>query len=308
MRWRRPLALVTLLASGAASAQSGSPAFCDRLQPLSADQQDKLLRFAAIVRAELGGEAAPSEGATDGGVLVSRSGLDLSRFNIRYSHTGVAWRAATGAWSARQLYYACDEGRPRIFDQGMAGFAMGIDNPALGYVSIVRLPPAAAATLHAATLDSARALRLLASTYSATAYPFSLRYQNCNQWIAELMAAAWGDLADGDDLRERAQAWLAAAPYAPAPVLVPSRYLMWIAPLVPFVHLDDHPPAARRARQLAISLPATLESFARARWPDSERIELCHNSRQVVVHRGWTPIADGCVAADGDRVIALDDT
>lgn len=293
-----------------ARAQSSSPAFCDRLQPLSVPQQDTLLRFAAIVRAELAAGDRAVDGAgnpADGGVLVSRSGLDLSRFHIRYSHTGVAWRAITGAWSARQLYYACDEGRPRIFDQGMAGFAMGIDDPALGYVSIVRLPAAAAAALRDTALDTPRALHLLASAYSATAYPFSVQYQNCNQWIAELMAAAWGRLDDGDDLRQRAQAWLAQAPYQPAPVAVPSRWLMWIAPLVPFVHLDDHPPAERAARQLSISLPSTLESFARERWPDSERTELCHNSRQVVVHRGWTPIADGCVAAPGDRVIPLGD-
>jgi len=27
-----------------------------------------------------------------------------------------------------------------------------------------------------------------------------------------------------------------------------------------------------------------------------------------VVHRGWEPIADGCVPGPNDRVIALDDT
>lgn len=306
MRCRLALLCVGAALTASAHAQSGSPAFCDRLQPLTAPQQDTLLRFAAIVRRELA-DGAPDD-ASAGGVLVSRSGLDLSRFAIRYSHTGVAWRSATGAWSARQLYYACDEGRPRIFDQGMAGFAMGIDNPALGYVSIVKVPAAAAAALRDAALDTPRALHLLSNAYSATAYPFSLRYQNCNQWVAELMAAAWGDLADGDDLRERAQAWLAAAPYAPAPVSVPSRWLMWVAPLVPFVHLDDHPAPARQARQLAISLPATLETFVHQRWPDAERVELCHNSRQVVLHRGWTAIADGCVAAADDTVIALAET
>lgn len=289
-----------LLSAGAVQAQSSSPAFCDRLKPLSASQQDKLLRFAAIVREEL------PQGEDAGAALVSRSGLDLSRFAIRYSHTGVAWRASTGAWSARQLYYACDEKRPRIFDQGMAGFAMGIDDPSLGYVSIVRLPPAAAQSLREAALDTPRALHLLGDRYSATAYPFSVMYQNCNQWIAELMAAAWGELGDGDDLRSRAQDWLRQAPYAPEPVQVRSRWLMWAAPFVPFVHLDDHPGAERSARQLSISLPSTLEAFAYQRLPGSERVELCHNGRQVVVHRGWTPIAEGCVAGEGDRVIPLD--
>jgi len=54
---------------------------------------------------------------------------------------------ASGAWSARQLYYVCDENRPRIYDQDLAGFVMGTDDPSLGYVSIVRLPADAAQAL-----------------------------------------------------------------------------------------------------------------------------------------------------------------
>jgi len=274
--------------------------FCDRSVALSAGQQDKLLRFAGVVREELGDADA---------ALVSRSGLDLSRFAIRYSHAAVAWRDSAGSWSARQLYYACDERRPRIFDQGLAGFAMGIDDPALGYIAIVRLPPDAAATLRRTVLDTPRALRLLAAEYSANAYPFSLRYQNCNQWVIELLAMAWGELADGaaqPGLRAHAQAWLRSANYAPEPVAVGSRLLMLAAPFIPFIHLDDHPAPAREAMMLRVSLPSTIEAFVHARLPGAERIELCHDGRQVVIHRGWTPMAPGCTAGEGDRVVLLD--
>jgi len=211
-----------------------------------------------------------------------------------------------GAWSARQLCYACDEGRPRIYDQGAAGFAMGIDDPALGYVSIVRLPDDAAQSLRRASLDSSRALNLVAASYSANAYPFSLRYQNCNQWVAEMLAVAWGDLADGDELRGRAQDWLREARYAPEPVDVGSHALMFASIYVPFLHLDDHPEDDRLAMKLQVSLPSTVEAFVRERLPSSERVELCHDGRQVVVHRGWMPIADGCKPGEGDRTISLD--
>lgn len=295
------LALAVLLASGGVHASSGtaSSAFCDRTQPLTAGQQDKLLRFAAVVREELG---------QDGGdaALVSRSGLDLSRFKIRYSHTAVASRDAAGAWSARQLYYACDERRPRIFDQGVAGFAMGIDNPSLGYVSIVRLPAAAADALRRAALDTPRVLDLVAAEYSANAFAFSLLYQNCNQWVMEMLAIAWGDLAAGDQLRARAQDWLRHVQYAPEPIAVGSRLLMLAASFVPFLHLDDHPVEDRDAMLLRVSLPSTVEAFVRERVAGSERIELCHDGRQVVVHRGWTPIAEACKPSDGDRVVPLD--
>ena len=291
-------ALLLACAAGAATASSGSSRFCDRDQPLTAAEQDRLLRFAAVLREELAG-------AEESVALVSRSGLDLSRFGIRYSHAALAWRAETGLWSARQLYYACDEGRPRIYDQGLAGFALGTDDPKLGYLSIVRLPAPAVLALRPALLDNPRVLHLLAAQYSANAYAYGLRYQNCNQWIMEMIAAGWGDLADGADLRERAQAWLRDAHYAPAPVDVDSRLLMLASNFVPLLHLDDHPDDDRWAMKLQVSLPSTIETFVRGRFPASERIEICHDERQVVVHRGWTPIANGCKPGEGDRVLTL---
>lgn len=298
MKLARAVALCLLFA--ASTAHASAARFCDRSQELSAAEQDRLLRFAAVLRDEL---AATEESVA----LVSRSGLDLSRFNIRYSHAAVAWRSEQRAWSARQLYYACDEGRPRIYDQGLAGFAMGTDDPKLGYLSIVRLPPQAVLSLQPALLDTPRALHLLAAQYSANAYAYSLRYQNCNQWLVEMLAAGWGDLKDGEDLRERAQRWLRDEGYAPQPVEVGSRFWMLASYLVPLLHLDDHPGEDRAALKLHISLPTTIEHFARTRFPQSERVELCHDEKQVVIHRGWTPIADGCKPADGDRVISLVD-
>lgn len=306
MNWRRGLsrcsrvaAALALLLPSQAHAASPLSNFCDRQDKLSAGDQDRLLRFAAVVRSELG--------RTDGDVaLISRSGLDLSRFSIRYSHAALALRDAGGAWSARQLYFACDERRPRIFDQGIAGFAMGTDDPDTGYIAIVRLPAAAAAELADAARDRQRALHLLAGRYSANAYPYSLLYQNCNQWVIEMMASAWGALPDGSDLRARAQEWLHGVDYAPEPVTIASPFTMLASYFVPLVHLDDHPPADRAARRLQVSLPATLESFVHQRYPAAERVELCHNLIEIVVHRGWTPIAEGCVPDVGDTVMGLD--
>ena len=75
---------------------------------------------------------------------------------------------------------------------------------------------------------------------------------------------------------------------------------------VPLLHLDDHPEDDQWAMKLQISVPAAVEAFVRQRFPASERVELCHNDRQIVLHRGWTPVADGCVAGPGDEVVALD--
>jgi len=299
--WRRRRAAPLVLALGAAlagPALAGGPVFCDRSQPLTAPEQARLLQFTGVVRAALAGTAAPV-------VLISRAGLDLSRFGIRYSHAALAWRDEQGAWQARQLYYACDEGRPRLYDQGLAGFVTGVDDPSQGYVSIVPLTGEAGEQARAALLDAPRALRLLAARYSANAYAFGLDYQNCNQWVAELLATAWGGLPEGDDLRARAQRWLRAAGYAPAPVNVDSHGLMFAAGFVPLIHLRDHPEDDRYAMRLRVSLPASLEAFVRQRLPEAQRTEFCHDGRQVVVRSGWTPIADGCRAAAGDRVLPI---
>ena len=267
---------------------------------MSARQEDRLLSFAALIKQEL-----DRSGATV--ALIARSGVDLSRFGLRYSHAGVILEASHNtAWSVRQLYYACDDERPRLYDQGLSGFLFGTDDPTIGYVSIVLPNGTEAATLERAARDDALALRLLAASYSANAYPFSVSYQNCNQWVAELLATAWGALEDTPDLRERAQRWLARSGYEPAEVDVGSHWLAAVAPLVPFIHFDDHPPEDLYALRVRTSLPRAIESFVHKRLPSATRIQFCHDGRKAVIRHGWKPIAQGCRPQDGDRVIDLD--
>jgi hypothetical protein len=242
--------------------------------------------------------------------LIARSGLDLQRFGIRYSHAGISLKGnADTPWAVRQLYYACDEGRPRLFDQGLAGFLFGTENPRAGFLSIVLLPEAEGETLERAALDTPRALALLAGRYSANAFAFGVRYQNCNQWLAELLATAWGRIEadpDATSLRSRAQAWLLAQGYAPAAIELGSHWWMFAAGFVPWVHTDDHPEEDLFALRFRTSLPSSIEGFVRRRAPQAERLEVCHDERRVVIRRGWEPIDEGCVAREGDRVVLID--
>jgi hypothetical protein len=284
-----------VLALAASGAQAGlPPQGCDRPTALTAAQQDRLLRFAAIVRETLAGTGAEV-------ALISRSGTDLSRFGLRYSHAGVALADGLDTtWAVRQLYYACAEGAPRLFDQGLAGFVSGSDDTEVGYVRLLLLPPEAAAALAAAARDKALALGLLNARYSANAYPFSTRYQNCNQWVAELLAAATA----GVTTREDAQAWLQREGYAPAPVRA-SPWLMLAGRFVPWLHFDDHPPGQLDAGAVQTSLPDSLEAFALRRWPTARRIELCHGPHGVVQREGGAPLATGCEPQQGVTVTAL---
>lgn len=303
----RALAAALLLAASGISATAASLRLCDQANDWSATQQDRLFSLAAVIKTEL-------EKSGQRMALISRSGLNLQRFGVRYSHAGLTLREnPQSPWAIRQLYFACEEGRPRLFDQGLSAFLLGTSEPALGYISVVFLPAQAADKLEAAALDKRRALQLLGAGYSANAYPFSLRYQNCNQWIAELMAAAWGppasvaldEGAGGAPARAQAQAWLQARGYEPSTVNVGSRWLMALGVFIPWLRSDDHPADDIHMQRYNTTLPAALESFARAQAPGATRIEFCHNAQHIVVRRGWQPIAEGCTPEADDEVVPL---
>lgn len=286
-----------VLASGSHAA---SLRFCDRPLELNAAQKDKLFRLGGVIKNEL-------EASGQAVALMSRSGLDLSRVGQRYSHAGFSLKHSPDTpWAIRQLYYACDEKRPRIYDQGVSGFLLGTEDPAIGYVSIVFLPPAESTQLERAARDKRQALSLLGTTYSANAYAFSLQYQNCNQWVAEMLAAAWSSVALDDSARAQAQRWLYDKGYAPSLIDVGDRILMWFASLMPWLHNDDHPGDNLRQAHYRISMPASIEAFVRDTVPGATRMEFCHTDRHIVVRRGWEPIAEGCVPGEQDTVMALD--
>ena len=298
----RRIGPATLLALCCASAQAGTLRFCDRQADLDADQKDLILRFSAIVKAQL--QASGKRLA-----LISRSGLDLQRVGVRYSHSGFSLQANKNSpWSVRQLYFACDEQRPRIFDQGVSGFLLGMDDPATGYVSLVLLPDEAETAVERTALDDQRVLQLLGASYSANAFPFSARYQNCNQWLIETLAAAWGLPGEIGDLRPRAQAWLLSQGYRPTLFERVFPPPIMLSGMLALLHHDDHPREDLENRRMQVSMPAAIELFVANRLPLATRIELCHTQRHVVIHRGWHPIAEGCVPGPGDEVVSLVDS
>ena len=263
---------------------------------MNAQQQDRLLRFAAVVRPEL-------EASGETVALVARSGLNLSRFGLRYSHAGVSLQGSGNApWSVRQLYFACDERRPRLYDQGLAGFLFGTDDPTVGYISIVLLPGSEAAALERAALDRPRALRLLAANYSANAYPFSLRYQNCNQWVVELLATAWGALDERRDLRARAQAWLSEQGYEPPTVDV--DWLMLAAPFIPWSTSTTIPrtTSTRCACAPACRRPSRPSCASGCRVPGASSCAMSAPGRHPP---RLGALAEGCLPEAGDRVVDL---
>ena len=301
---RLRLAALALLCGAGPGCHAAALRFCDQAAQPSAAQLDRLLRFGDVIKSELDRSGAQV-------AIVARSGLDLSRFGQRHSHAGFSLRNSPNApWSVRQLYYACDEGRPRLFDQGMAGFLLGTSDPSIGYVSALLLPAAQDKHVERQVQDNAMALQLLGGSYSANAFPFDPRHQNCNQWVIEMLASAWlpppaPGVADAPP-RVRAQHWLRDQGYAPTRIEVRPSPLMWLGAFIPWVHGDDHPPEDLARQSYRVSLPASIEAFVRRQVPGTVRMEFCHDEHRVVIRHGWTPIAEGCVPDEHDRVVLLD--
>jgi hypothetical protein len=289
------LSLAWALGLAGTAARAESLVFCDATPERSAAAQAQLLSFSATVARELAASGAPA-------ALISRDGLDLSTLGRRYSHAGIALREhPDGAWTVRQLYFACEEGRPRLFDQGLAGFAGGTRRPERGFVRVLLLPEAAAQALAQTASDKARALALLHPRYSANAHAFGLAFQNCNQWVAELMAAAWGQAAD----RASAQQWLRQHGFEADWVNAHARVLLWLMSLSPLLHLSDHPEAHLAQAQLQVVLPQGLEHWLRGRYPELQTLEFCHDGGQMVWRRQGPPFGEHCQAEAGDHTLAL---
>jgi hypothetical protein len=273
--------------------------FCDQEPKLSAEQKNRLFLFADSIKRLL-------DASGHSMAVVARAGIDLDRFNLRYSHSGISLKQSGNTpWSVRQLYYSCEQDRPMLFDQGLTGFLIDQDNKRLPYVSLVFLPPVAEQAVERAALDKPVVLKLLAADYSANAYAFSTRYQNCNQWVMEVIAHAQGGLPAEGDLRADAQRWLREQHYLPTSVQVNNPFILIGGMLVPLLHTLDHPPENRSKGLFEVTMPASEDAFIQTAIPGASRVEMCMNGEQIVVHHGWDLIPEGCQAGPGDTVLPL---
>jgi len=291
------LALLALIAGG--QAHANSLMFCDQNISLTADQQNRILLFSSKIKDLL-------ENSGNKVAIISRSGIDLDRFNIRYSHSGISLKDSKNtSWSVRQLYYGCKESKPSIYDQGLSGYLMDHENASSQYVSIVLIPPPMEDLVEQAALDKQISLKLLGTDYSANAYPFSTAFQNCNQWVMELLAHALGTLDRHGDLRLVAQNWLKAQNYQPTDIDIKHAYMMWGSHFLPLIHNSDHPAENIEKKLYQVSMPASVEAFVKATVPGASRLELCLNKHTMVVHYGWDSIREHCQPGADDEVVPL---
>ncbi len=145
--------------------------------------------------------------------LLGRVGTDQSNRGILYTHVGLIFRNhPKGAWLITHLLRDCDKARSNLFDEGLFDFFNG--SP-FSYQALVVIPTQEVQD-RLETLNRGPVTRQLHQPdYSTLANPFRTRFQNSNQWVLEMLAAALAPEGRVTD-RAGAQRVLSETGYEPA--------------------------------------------------------------------------------------------
>ena len=239
--------LAVALLGAVALAHAGRP--CTDNAP-TVDALQKGLRLALKTRDAL--EASGAQIA-----LVARVGQDLSRYGLRYSHVGLAWRDhPAGRWFVVHELNACGTAASDLFDEGLGNFFL---DDLFAYEVLVAIPSPGLQARLAALLDKSAVFRFHGPRYNMVAYAFSTRYQNSNQWVLEVLGAA---LAPPGAIGSRsdAHAWLKQADFAPITLNIGTLERLGGRMFRANIAFDDHPGERRFANQIDT---VTVESVIR---------------------------------------------
>jgi hypothetical protein len=220
------LALVAVIVLGAGPAGAGSP--CSE-RALKQEAFAKASAMALKLR-----QALDQSGAKI--AIVGRVGSDISEHGLRYTHAGIVQRDhRKGRWVFVHLLNECGANSSSIYDQGLINFFL---DDLFAYDAVIAIPAQALQDRLDTALNGATVARLHNPKYSMIAYPFSTRYQNSNQWVLEILAAAQ---AGGAVTREAAQKYLKDRGYTPDIIRISGFKRFGAALFRANVQFDDHP-------------------------------------------------------------------
>ncbi len=219
------------------------------------------------------GQKAKSALDTSGAevALIARVGQDLSKYHLRYSHVGIVWRDhPEGRWTVVHELNQCGSAESSLYNEGLGNFFL---DDMFAYETMILIPNAETQTRLASLLASHAALNLHSTHYNMMAYPFSTQYQNSNQWVLELLAAASArDVAIAN--REQAQAWLKMAGFQPITLNIPATTRLGARMFRANIAFDDHPFDRRMAGKIDTVTVESVVRFIEKRDFDVRKIEL----------------------------------
>ncbi|MBI5279866.1 MAG: DUF2145 domain-containing protein [Burkholderiales bacterium] len=173
-------------------------------------------------------------------VVLARAGQDLSKYGLRYSHLGFAYRTrdaqGQAVWRVLHKLNHCGTAESAVYRQGLGEFFL---DDLWRYEAAWVVPAAEVQAKLAALLpDDGRAAALHHKQYSIVSYPWALRYQQSNQWAIETLALAMEPAAS---TRAQAQAWLKFKGYEPTALRLGALTRLGGRVTSANVAFDDHP-------------------------------------------------------------------
>ncbi len=173
-------------------------------------------------------------------VVLARAGQDLTRYGLRYSHLGFAYRQPDGqgghVWRVVHKLNTCGTADAALYRQGLGEFFL--DAPWRYEAAWSTLSPEVQERLLPLLQDNRRSVALHTPAYSMVSYVWGQKYQQSNQWALETLAFAIEPSASS---RQRAQAWLQFKGYQPTTLKIGPMTRLGGRVTAANVAFDDHP-------------------------------------------------------------------
>ena len=243
------LVLGAALIAWAGSAQAGRS--CEN-KPLTAETMNKGLNLA--VKAAKALDAEYKKNGTQV-VLLAREGQDLSKYELKYSHYGWAYRTPEGVWRVAHKLNECGTAGGHVYRQGLGEFFL---DDMWSYTAGVQVPTPAVQKALWSFLTQPSVLRLQNEPYSMVSYAWGQKYQQSNQWATETLAAAMNPA--GIQNRGQAQSWLQAQGYEPSSLIIRAFSRLGGRMTAANIAFDDHPNDKRYASRIET---VTVDSVTR---------------------------------------------
>ena len=202
-------------------------------------------------------------------VVIARAGQDLSKYRLRWSHLGLAYRDGSAwresgngpaVWRVVHKLNQCGSALADIHRQGLGEFFL--DDPHEYIAAIAVLTPDVQAKLKPLLVDNQRVAQLHTQAYNMLAYPWAQQYQQSNQWAIETLALSQDSQAS---TRERAQAWLRLKGYQPTVLQLSPLTRLGARMTTANIAFDDHPNDERYAGRIqTVTVDSVFDWLQRA--------------------------------------------
>ena len=233
------LALGAALIAWAGSAEAGRS--CEN-RPLTPEVMAKGLNLAARTSKALDAEFQKNGTQV---VLLARQGQDLSKYDLKYSHYGWAYKTPAGPWRVAHKLNECGTAGGHVYRQGLGEFFL---DDMWRYEAVIQVPVPAVQQALLNFLTAPSVLRLQTEPYSMVSYVWGMKYQQSNQWATETLAAAMDPHVIQN--RAQAQAWLQAKGYEPSSLIIRAFSRLGGRMTAANIAFDDHPNDKRYASRI----------------------------------------------------------